>query len=262
MMSDLVLPLKKRKYECVDKQHEIQKELFVKLECLDYQKWCQDRQSHDTQSQDRKSRDTQSHIMKQKHKTVCDRKQKSSHSSLCPMCHKGIGSNIKLDAHVHTTHKSYKHQCNMCDCMYDTFYGKNKHERSHSELNHVGDDCGAAFQFEYKLKLHEKIHTNKDLFDCEKCEKSFTAHEMLILHRKSHETTDKFVCDSCEFKGNTQYNLDQHVRGAHGPGWLAPCGMQFPWKPQHSNHIKSCEACKVSTDSHKAKIDKIKKLCK
>ena len=48
MMSDLVLPLKKRKYECVEKQHEIQKELFVKLECLDYQKWCHDRQSQDT----------------------------------------------------------------------------------------------------------------------------------------------------------------------------------------------------------------------
>ena len=41
--TNFVLPLKKRKYEHVDKQHEIlQKELFVKLECLDYQKWCQD----------------------------------------------------------------------------------------------------------------------------------------------------------------------------------------------------------------------------
>ena len=98
--SDLVLPLKKGKYECVDKQHEMQKEHFVKLECLDYQKWCQD---------------TQSHAMKQKHKTVHDRKQKSSHSLLCPMCHKGFGSNIKLDTNVHTTHKGYKYQCNLCD---------------------------------------------------------------------------------------------------------------------------------------------------
>ena len=44
--TDFVLPVKKRKYECVDKQNEIlQKELFVKLECLDYQKWHQDTES-------------------------------------------------------------------------------------------------------------------------------------------------------------------------------------------------------------------------
>ena len=84
--ADFVLPLKKRKYECVDKQHEIlQKELFFKLEHLDYQKWCQDTQSQDTLSQD-----TKTHAIKQKYKTVHDRKQKSSHSLLCPVCHKGF----------------------------------------------------------------------------------------------------------------------------------------------------------------------------
>ena len=175
------------------------------------------------------------------------------------MCHKGFGSNIKLGTHVHTTHKGYRYQCNLCECVYDTFYGKNKHECSHGDLKYVCNDCGAAFQFEYKLKLHEKVHSNTDLFDCNKCDKSFTACEMLMLHKKMHESMDTFVCDDCEYNGNMQYNLDQHVRGAHGAGWLAPCGIQFPWKPQWSNHIKSCKACKVLTDSHKAKIEKIKK---
>ena len=115
------------------------------------------------------------------------------------------------------THKGYKYQCNLCEHVYDTFYGKNKHEHSYGELKYVSNDYGVAFQFEYKLKLHEKIHTNRDLFECDKCDKSFTAHEMLILHRKRHETMNTFVCDACEYKGNTEYNLD-HVRGAHGPG--------------------------------------------
>ena len=100
------------------------------------------------------------------------------------------------------------------------------------------------------------------MFDCDQCDKSFTPHEMLMLHKKRHESMDVFVCDACEYKGNMQYNLDQHVRDAHGAGWLAPCGIKFTWKPQHSNHIKSCKACKVLTDSHKAKIEKITKLCK
>ena len=120
----------------------------------------------------------------------------------------------------------------MCDREYSTFYGKNKHERSHSDLNNVCEDCGVAFQFAYKLQLHQKIHTNEDLFECNKCDRSFTAHEMLVLHRKSHETKDKFVCDMCEYKGNTQYNLEQHQRGTHGPRWVALCGMKFSWKTQ------------------------------
>ena len=48
-----------------------------------------------------------------------------------------------------------------------------------------------------------KIHSNTDLFECDKCDKSFTAHEMLVLHKKRHESTDTFLCDACEYKGNT-----------------------------------------------------------
>ena len=53
----------------------------------------------------------------------------------------------------------------------------------------------------------KKIHTNKDLFDCDKCDKSFTAHEMLILHRKRHETMDTFVCDSREIHNTIWINM-------------------------------------------------------
>ena len=156
------------------------------------------------ESQDTQSQDTQSHARIHKHKTFHDRQQKSSHALLlCAVCHKGFGSNIKQDTHVHTTHKGYRYQCNLCEHVYDTFYGKNRHEHSHSKLKHVCNDCGAPFQFEYKLKLHEKIHSNTDLFECDKYDKSFTAHEMLVLHKKRHESTDTFLCDACEYKGNT-----------------------------------------------------------
>ena len=105
---------------------------------------------------DMQSQDTQSHARIHKHKMFCDKKQKSSHALLlCPVCHKGFGLDIKLDTHVHTTHKGYRYQCNLCECVYDTFYGKNRHECSHSKLKYVCNDCEAPFQFEYKLKLHE-----------------------------------------------------------------------------------------------------------
>ena len=105
-------------------------------------------QSHDTQTQDMQSHDTKIHARKQKHKTihVHNTKQKSSHPLLfCPVCHKDFGSNIKLDTHVHTTHKGYRYQCNLCEHVYDTFYGKNRHECSHGNLKYVCNDCGAAF---------------------------------------------------------------------------------------------------------------------
>ena len=85
---------------------------------------------------------------------------------------------------------------------------------------------------------------------------------MLVLHRKSHKTKDKFVCDMCEYKGNTQYNLEQHQRGAHGPRWVALCGVKFSWKTQISSHVKSCKPCQAANASQQQRMDKIRKLCK
>ena len=55
----------------------------------------------------------------------------------------------------------------------------------------------------------------------------------------------KFDCNQCSLSTNIQANLQQHIRGAHGRGWVSPCGIKYSWLPKMFRHQKKCQKCKL-----------------
>ena len=47
----------------------------------------------------------------------------------------------------------------------------------------------------------------------------------------------------------------QHERGAHGPGWKAPCGKKCQWPGKLSRHKSGCSKCQDSLQKQKLKHD-------
>ena len=47
----------------------------------------------------------------------------------------------------------------------------------------------------------------------------------------------------------TQQQLDQHVRGIHGDGFIAYCGKRFTWPLDRHNHQQECTKCQKIMNS-------------
>ena len=66
-----------------------------------------------------------------------------------------------------------------------------------------------------------------------------------------HADTDSgkvYSCKKCNHSTNTRYNLRQHIRGQHGPGWTTKCGEHFKWAPKMHRHTGKCKKCKAVMD--------------
>ena len=84
----------------------------------------------------------------------------------------------------------------------------------------------------------------------------------MSAHLTSHTSVNKYVCDKCDHKTNSQSNLDQHIRGKHGEGWISDCGEQFLWHTRLHRHYNKCKECEQIQSAKESKIQKLQKLFK
>ena len=170
------------------------------------------------------------------------RRKPQNRKYFCPICKKIFPLRREVNLHVSKKHPNFKYKCRYCPKAYINYASKYKHQKSHGFYKNICKGCGKKFQFKKNLTVHKRTHTGRGLYRCPTCPLTYTTKRAMDYHFKVHMGTI-FRCINCSFDTNTEANLRQHVRGAHGPGWVSPCGKRFSWPPKMFRHRKKCSGC-------------------
>ena len=119
--------------------------------------------------------------------------------------------------------------------------------------------CGLVFDTEKELKDHSRKHKVKRSRDgcihCDVpgCKSHYGTKRALQRHKKNNHNTSgtRYHCTekvgrrkACDKSYPTEQQLNQHIRGIHGDGFIAYCGKSFTWPLGRHRHKKKCTKCK------------------
>ncbi|XP_065225423.1 zinc finger protein 37-like isoform X8 [Planococcus citri] len=153
-------------------------------------------------------------------------------------CDKQFANESDLIAHrlTHKEKKRYK-QSNS---------DKLKQERVHMERDYFECTvCGKKFSCKNSLTLHQRIHSGVKRFSCQTCSKRFTQKVQLTSHQRTHTKEKPFKCRICNQQFRHQGNKTRHERfHVEGPQFeCSRCGKKFSDKRTLAHHISSkCRA--------------------
>ena len=152
----------------------------------------------------------------------------------------------ELNKHLQFDHKlSFK--CHVCERLYDTANGRDKHYKKHFKFNNTCSECGYSCQFPGQMTVHKRKHTTDTAgkFPCPTrgCNKVLLSKATLEAHRKIHEES-RHVCEKCNKDYSTILHLKQHLQGKHGNGAITLCGIKYQWPDSKYRHQVDCDDCK------------------
>ena len=119
--------------------------------------------------------------------------------------------------------------------------------------------CGLVFDTAKELKDHLRKHKVKRSQDgcihCDvhRCKNHYGMKRALQRHKKNNHDTSgmRYYCTekvgrrkACDKSYPTEQQLNQHIRGIHGDGFIAYCGKSFTRPLGHHRHKKKCTKCK------------------
>ena len=153
------------------------------------------------------------------------------------MCKAKHPTEKQLASHVKSSHPNFCFQCKYCDRKFANLAGLYKHEKKHGAPMYVCSHCDRGFYYPLNLKEHVKIHTPTNMYPCTNCSKQFASQWLMDQNKATHEN-QHHKCDQWNMVCNTVSNLNQHKKGAHGPGWPSKCGKKFDWPMKKARHKK------------------------
>ena len=141
------------------------------------------------------------------------------------------------------------------DDEYDTLSSHNDNDSSNSDEDGFECQfCQKEFSAQRYLDVHMKVmHTRKEIFRCNICGESFTLKEHLKRHIETvHIKGKKYTCTTCGTNFNRIDNLNEHIQRVHSHDVekfsCQYCDRKFSRKFSMSRHEKICAA---NPDSNK-----------
>ena len=121
----------------------------------------------------------------------------------CALCKKEYYDKKNFQSHL-DYHTGVTHKCNLCDKPpFTSAKAYQRHINWHASGSKMllCQVCGKGFEYEYRLTSHEKTHEEPTLHcrKAEGCSKVFTFNNERTLHEKyGHLKQKLFQCESCE----------------------------------------------------------------
>ncbi|XP_021361254.1 zinc finger protein 479-like [Mizuhopecten yessoensis] len=150
----------------------------------------------------------------------------------CNQCSKTYLSARALRRHITTTHQFSRHQCELCGKEFTSKESLYHHKRGlHSDSKpYKCEQCGASFNFNHSLRLHQLKHTGKRPHKCTLCDKSYLTSNHLKMHVEGvHGNKKKYSCSICgkAFSYTTSLRVHEMSHGNIRPYKCKSCGLGF-----------------------------------
>ncbi|XP_037025536.1 oocyte zinc finger protein XlCOF6-like [Bradysia coprophila] len=114
----------------------------------------------------------------------------------CDLCKKVFRtkSHLKLHMRIHINARDFK--CSICPKTFNFFTQLKRHEGTHSPSNvWYCEICGVGFKSKPSLSHHMRaLHNGEKPFQCDRCDRCFSAKQSLDLHIRIHDGTKPYKC--------------------------------------------------------------------
>lgn len=160
-----------------------------------------------------------------------------------------------------------RHECGICGHRFHYRSALSIHLRTHTdEKPYTCMECGVKFGNRTVLKNHMRTHkTNREIFQCDECDKCFLTKSGLWQHRRSHRLRSgpaATTCTTCEKQFDSMDKLREHLVFEHDRKIFAcvKCHKIFQSEEALSAHTEThagekeftCSECGQSFDQYTA----------
>ncbi|KAL4718360.1 hypothetical protein ACJJTC_016676, partial [Scirpophaga incertulas] len=142
---------------------------------------------------------------------------------LCSECNKYFGNKNQRWKHIQKQHRE-GYKCSTCDKRFPFKNSLNRHETIHKALVDPPQrkECSVCHKMVRLdlVKIHARIHTDRDKFNCVECDKSFisrASYEHHLKYTQAHAVIDilKYKCTVCDKGYRSRGELRDHVNYQH-----------------------------------------------
>lgn len=163
----------------------------------------------------------------------------------CAHCNTTFKNRMNLLNHIRS-HIDRKFTCQYCGQQFI----RSDHLKCHIDVKHSDlinknfkcDLCPFESYLKQNLRVHMRVHlTNKKLFECSYCDKSYTYHCDLKRHVFQHENNSPYRCEMCDKSFYSKSNLKVHQRIHLGIKQYKcrECKQQFSQNICLVNHVRA-----------------------
>ena len=134
----------------------------------------------------------------------------------CPDCLEKFNCELLLARHIKRSHgRSF--QCPECPKKFLKRDGVTQHfENKHRNIKYKCDQCTQTFGSKFRLDDHiNGIHKKTQIFECKKCDQSFTTRTQFYRHKYSAHPKNIFSCKICNIQFKSKHSLESHMNGKH-----------------------------------------------
>lgn len=109
------------------------------------------------------------------------------------------------------------HKCNVCDIMFPHHSSLNRHinQVHNGEKRFQCDICDKKYSALAHLQDHLRAHSGEKPFMCNVCNKKFSRKSILVGHQQVHTREKLFKCEICDKTYTRQSDLQRHKRETH-----------------------------------------------
>ena len=121
------------------------------------------------------------------------KRKKRSKSYSCYWCSEKFPKHKDLNQHIIDKHPTQGFHCRFCGKNFHSYSGRYKHMMVHIGFKYQCSTCEQVFRYPYKLRDHQKVHTNLGKFFCK--EENCKDHSPLTTTqpRKLYSNTNKYI---------------------------------------------------------------------
>lgn len=193
---------------------------------------------------------------------------KKSETKKCSICEKSFTTDGAYQEHE-KGHENTFFQCpeENCKKQFKRKSSLRKHLYFHKgKFKYTCQDCNGTFidRVKYEIHIASKHKKIERIFECQKCQKTFTSSDYLKKHQVTHKDEYKYVCEICnqKFKWMTSYQSHILIHTQKKPTLTCnECQKCFfnmraleRHKKIHDNVKYQCSICKTISSKRKDNI--------